>query len=267
MRGQKAAGFGVNGLWGGWRRGGGFGLGAAGQGGGGDLDDDFIHLADGGGAGGGGGEVVPLFDGGEQEIELALQFRAVLGEGGQGFSAFGGGFFRHDVLEGTLRGAQLVEERQEVEGGEIRSGRSLCQIGDEGGHFSALAIVSEAVEGVAMEGDDCHEAGGSGTALGRGDGVLHPGGAIIAQRAESGVAGGIGLFQGTGIITARLAGGGEDDGGVMILRSVGDGDEQRIPGNERGDEGQEPGTGGAEFLDDEQAGVKSLHGSYVLISA
>lgn len=47
-----------------------------------------------------------------------------------------------------------------------------------------------------MEGDDFHEAGGSGAALGRDNGVLQPGGAIIAQRAESGVAGGRGTTSG-----------------------------------------------------------------------
>ncbi len=140
------------------------------------MDDDFIQLADGGDARGSGGEIVPLVDGGEQEIELALEFRAVLGEGGQGDDTLRGGFLRGEFLKGGLRGTHLVEKRQEVQGGEIRGGSRLFEIRDEGGHFPALLVVSQAVEGVAMEGNDFHESGGNRDVLAcmvLGSGGLH----------------------------------------------------------------------------------------------
>lgn len=60
----------------------GFLAGAAGERGGGDLGDDFVDLADGGLQLWGAADFLPGGDGIEQEIHVAHQRGAVLGDGG-----------------------------------------------------------------------------------------------------------------------------------------------------------------------------------------
>lgn len=238
--------------------------GAAGEGGRGDLHDDLIHPADRFLECERGSHFLPFLDGGEQQIEAALEFRAVFGDGEQGIAALRRRLVRHKPLELVVSRAHLPHEREQAQKGQIRRGPGAAEFGDELAHFPALARVAEAVEGVSVALENIFEARAGRALLRGGTGVPAPSGGEITQRGEGRVAARVALPQRAGEIAGFLPRRRRDDRRAVRIRRRRDGEKDGVARQQRCHDRGEPVASGGEFFGGKEGGAERLHDGFLV---
>jgi hypothetical protein len=233
--------------------------GAAGERGRRNQCDDLVDVVDPFCQGGAGLDFCGGLDGGEQEVEVTLELRTVLVDGGKVLAALGGDLVGHEALKFLLFAYEFGKQGVEAEGGEVCGGGGAAQIGDEFVDLGGFLDVAESVEGIAVVGENLHEAGGGAAHASAGGGRGGPSGGEVPQADEGGIPRGIREPQWIGEAAAILAGSGEDQGAAVLLSGSEDLQQQRLAGEGEDENRVQAFGGGSEFSGGEEVGKEWFH--------